>query len=164
MAYRAGAKLLYMDSVQYHPTGLPNTGILLTEGCRGEGGILVAGRWHERGVRIVYTVGSKALGVLEYLAHLTTGSTPFAAAWWWLDLDEARTEVEAVDPKGLPARWNGVRHASATRALGTRWIRERRTEVRVAPSVVARKAGNSSRHQSIQNPRRSRPGHASGLI
>ena len=101
----------------------------------GEGGILVAGRWHERGVRIVYTVGSKALGVLEYLAHLTPGSTPFAAAWWWLDLDESRTEVEAVDPSGLPARWNGVRHASATRALGTRWIRECRTAVLRVPSV-----------------------------
>jgi fumarate reductase flavoprotein subunit len=30
-----------MELVQYHPTGLPGTGILLTEGCRGEGGILV---------------------------------------------------------------------------------------------------------------------------
>jgi fumarate reductase flavoprotein subunit len=30
-----------MEFVQYHPTGLPGTGILLTEGCRGEGGILV---------------------------------------------------------------------------------------------------------------------------
>jgi fumarate reductase flavoprotein subunit len=29
-----------MEFVQYHPTGLPGTGILLTEGCRGEGGVL----------------------------------------------------------------------------------------------------------------------------
>jgi fumarate reductase flavoprotein subunit len=41
LAYRAGAPLKDMEFVQYHPTGLPNTGILLTEGCRGEGGILV---------------------------------------------------------------------------------------------------------------------------
>jgi len=41
MAYRAGVPLKDMEFVQYHPTGLPNTGILLTEGCRGEGGILV---------------------------------------------------------------------------------------------------------------------------
>jgi fumarate reductase flavoprotein subunit len=41
LAYRAGAPLKDMEFVQYHPTGLPNTGILLTEGCRGEGGILL---------------------------------------------------------------------------------------------------------------------------
>ncbi|MEO5374382.1 MAG: fumarate reductase (quinol) flavoprotein subunit [Alphaproteobacteria bacterium] len=40
MAYRAGVPLKDMEFVQYHPTGLPITGILLTEGCRGEGGIL----------------------------------------------------------------------------------------------------------------------------
>jgi len=41
MAYRAGVPLKDMEFVQYHPTGLPGTGILLTEGCRGEGGVLV---------------------------------------------------------------------------------------------------------------------------
>jgi len=41
LAYRAGAPLKDMEFVQYHPTGLPNNGILLTEGCRGEGGILL---------------------------------------------------------------------------------------------------------------------------
>ena len=40
MAYRAGVPLKDMEFVQYHPTGLPGTGILLTEGCRGEGGYL----------------------------------------------------------------------------------------------------------------------------
>jgi succinate dehydrogenase/fumarate reductase flavoprotein subunit len=42
MAYRAGAKLLYMDSVQYHPTGsiFPEqiAGFLITEKIRGAGG------------------------------------------------------------------------------------------------------------------------------
>ena len=46
MAYRAGVPLKDMEFVQYHPTGLPNTGTLLTEACRGEGGVLLnkAGR------------------------------------------------------------------------------------------------------------------------
>ncbi len=46
LAYRAGAPLKDMEFVQYHPTGLPNTGILLTEGCRGEGGVLVNKHGH----------------------------------------------------------------------------------------------------------------------
>ncbi len=41
LAYRAGVPLKDMEFVQYHPTGLPHTGILITEAARGEGGILV---------------------------------------------------------------------------------------------------------------------------
>src|SRR3970282_1256817 len=41
LAYRAGVPLKDMEFGQYHPTGLPGTGILITEAARGEGGILV---------------------------------------------------------------------------------------------------------------------------
>jgi fumarate reductase flavoprotein subunit len=41
LAYRAGAPLKDMEFVQYHPTGLPFTGILITEAARAEGGWLV---------------------------------------------------------------------------------------------------------------------------
>ncbi|MBR7628526.1 MAG: fumarate reductase (quinol) flavoprotein subunit [Aeromonas popoffii] len=41
LAYRHGVPLRDMEFVQYHPTGLPGTGILMTEGCRGEGGVLL---------------------------------------------------------------------------------------------------------------------------
>lgn len=41
MAYRHGVALRDMEFVQYHPTGLPGSGILITEASRGEGGIMV---------------------------------------------------------------------------------------------------------------------------
>ncbi|MDX3773161.1 fumarate reductase (quinol) flavoprotein subunit [Chromatiaceae bacterium AAb-1] len=41
LAYRKGVTLRDMEFVQYHPTGLPGTGILITEACRGEGAILL---------------------------------------------------------------------------------------------------------------------------
>src|SRR5689334_5163951 len=41
LAYRAGAPLKDMEFVQYHPTGLPFTGILITEASRAEGGYLL---------------------------------------------------------------------------------------------------------------------------
>ena len=41
MAYLAGVPLKDLEFVQYHPTGLPGTGILITEAARSEGGILV---------------------------------------------------------------------------------------------------------------------------
>jgi len=41
MAYRAGLALKDMEFVQFHPTGIMPSGILITEGARGEGGYLV---------------------------------------------------------------------------------------------------------------------------
>jgi fumarate reductase flavoprotein subunit len=41
LAYQAGAPLKDMEFVQYHPTGLPFTGILITEAARAEGGYLL---------------------------------------------------------------------------------------------------------------------------
>ncbi len=41
MAYRAGAPLMDMEMVQFHPTTLKRTGILISEGARGEGGYLI---------------------------------------------------------------------------------------------------------------------------
>ncbi len=41
LAYRAGVPLKDMEFVQYHPTGLPMTGILITEAARSEGGYLL---------------------------------------------------------------------------------------------------------------------------
>jgi len=41
LAYRAGIPLEDMEFLQFHPTGLVPSGILITEACRGEGGYLV---------------------------------------------------------------------------------------------------------------------------
>jgi len=43
-AYRAGANLKDMEFVQFHPTALLESSILITEGARGEGGILKNGQ------------------------------------------------------------------------------------------------------------------------
>ncbi len=41
IAYNAGVPLMDMEFVQFHPTGLYQHGILMTEACRGEGGYLL---------------------------------------------------------------------------------------------------------------------------
>src|SRR5690606_15076279 len=48
MALRAGVPLRDTEFLQFHPTGLPGSGILLTEAARGEGGVLLdaEGRRH----------------------------------------------------------------------------------------------------------------------
>ena len=41
LAYRAGAAIEDMEFVQFHPTGLIPSGVLITEGARGDGAILI---------------------------------------------------------------------------------------------------------------------------
>jgi fumarate reductase flavoprotein subunit len=60
LAYRAGVALKDMEFVQYHPTGLPGTGILITEATRGEGGYLRNSEGSRFLVDYDYGVGTKA--------------------------------------------------------------------------------------------------------
>ena len=53
MAYRAGVPLEDMEFIQFHPTTLPSTGVLISEGVRGEGGIL----YNEAGERFMFEYG-----------------------------------------------------------------------------------------------------------
>ncbi len=57
MAYAAGAPLQDMEFIQFHPTTLKETGILITEGARGEGGYL----YNVRGERFMQTYAPKAM-------------------------------------------------------------------------------------------------------
>ncbi|WP_128904992.1 FAD-binding protein [Halorubrum amylolyticum] len=53
MAYRAGVPMEDMEFIQFHPTTLPSTGVLISEGVRGEGGIL----YNEKGERFMFEHG-----------------------------------------------------------------------------------------------------------
>ncbi|MEP7136131.1 MAG: succinate dehydrogenase/fumarate reductase flavoprotein subunit [Chloroflexota bacterium] len=57
MAYRAGLPLKDMEFLQFHPTGLIPSGILMTEACRGEGGYLV----NSAGDRFMKTYAANAM-------------------------------------------------------------------------------------------------------
>jgi fumarate reductase flavoprotein subunit len=60
LAYREGVALKDMEFTQYHPTGLPGTGILITEATRGEGGHLKNSQGERFLVTRDYGVGTKA--------------------------------------------------------------------------------------------------------
>ncbi|MFD1589122.1 FAD-binding protein [Halorientalis brevis] len=53
MAYRAGVPVEDMEMIQFHPTTLPSTGVLISEGVRGEGGIL----YNDEGERLMFEYG-----------------------------------------------------------------------------------------------------------
>ena len=70
LAYRAGAALKDMEMVQFHPTGLPFTGILITEAVRGEGGYLT----NNQGERFLkrYVPNKMELGPRDIISRAMT--------------------------------------------------------------------------------------------
>ncbi len=101
LAYDAGADLIDMEFVQFHPTGMvwpPGVrGILVTEGVRGEGGILR----NSKGERFMY----------NYLPESTKNE--FAAtdeeAKTWVDAALEGKQTEARRPPELSTRDNVAR-------------------------------------------------------
>ncbi len=88
LAYRAGAPVSDMEFPQYHPTGLPGTGILITEAARGEGGYLI----NKNGDRFLadYVPSRMELGPRDIISRAII------------------TEFEAG--RGIPGRYGDVMH------------------------------------------------------
>lgn len=107
MAYRAGVPLRDMEFVQYHPTALPGSGVLLTEGARGEGGILV----NKDGYRYLQDYG---LGPETPLGHpenkfMELGPRDRVSQAYWHELQKGRTLETAHGPAvGLDLRHLGA--------------------------------------------------------
>ncbi|MBK7051223.1 MAG: fumarate reductase (quinol) flavoprotein subunit [Rhodoferax sp.] len=89
LAYRAGVPLKDMEFVQYHPTGLPNTGSLLTEACRGEGGVLV----NKNGRRYLqdYGMGPETPLGKPQLKTMELGPRDRVSQAYWHELQKGNT-------------------------------------------------------------------------
>lgn len=114
---------------------------------QGKGGLKASGRWHNRGIPIIYLSESPALAMLEVLVHFE------------LSLDELPTtyqllEVEYTQQKGLsrlhknvlPDDWQ--QDQEFTRAIGDEWLTSASALLMRVPSAVAPKSFNY-----ILNPR-----------
>ncbi|MCZ6785350.1 MAG: FAD-binding protein [Proteobacteria bacterium] len=107
LAYRAGVPLKDMEFVQYHPTGLPGTGILITEATRGEGGYLKNSEGERFLVERDYGVGTKAeLGPRDMISRAIIQEIEAGRAFKgpygeYLHLDLTHLGEELID-KRLP--------------------------------------------------------------
>ena len=102
LAYRAGVPLKDMEMVQFHPTCLPGTGILITEAARGEGGYLInkeGERYMER-----YLPGKMELGPRDILSRAMIQEMKAGRAFdgpygQYLGLDLRHLGEETIDSK-----------------------------------------------------------------
>jgi fumarate reductase flavoprotein subunit len=102
LAYRAGVPLKDMEFVQYHPTGLPGTGILITEASRGEGGYLL----NAKGERFLerYVPGKMELGPRDMLSRAIVQEVQAGRAFRgtygeYVHLDLTHLGVKVIDKK-----------------------------------------------------------------
>lgn len=109
IAFTAGVPLKDMEFIQFHPTGLYGSNILMTEGCRGEGGYLV----NNQGERFMARYAPKVmeLGPRDIVAR------------------SIQTEVNEGRGWSKPGISGGYVHLDL-RHLGAAKIKERLPEVR----------------------------------
>lgn len=120
---------------------------------QGKGGLKASGRWHNRGIPIIYLSESPALALLEVLVHFE------------LNIDELPTtyqllEVEYTQPKGLSRLHKSVltegwqHDLEFTRAIGDEWLTGASSVLLRVPSVVVPKSFNyllNPRHPESPN-------------
>jgi len=118
LAYRAGVPLKDMEFVQYHPTGMPGTGILLTEGCRGEGAVLL----NRHGYRYLqdYGMGPETPLGHPVLKTMELGPRDRLSQAFWHEQQKGNT---------VPTQWGDCVHLDM-RHLGEAKINERLPFVR----------------------------------
>jgi RES domain-containing protein len=112
---------------------------------QGTGGLYVAGRWHQKGTRILYTSSSVSLAKLEVLAN-SVGKIPRSLALITLEFpDDAPTKYVAADQ--LPDNWYHYPYPAQLSQLTEHWLTEAATWIMQVPS-----AQSPSEYNFLFNP------------
>lgn len=103
-----------------------------TQAFSGEGALLYAGRWHPRGIRVVYASSSAALACLETLVHMQTLTHP--AERWLFAIDVPDQFVDQL--RELPRGWDAEPASAASQRVGDDWIATQRSVALLVPSTI----------------------------
>jgi RES domain-containing protein len=99
----------------------------------GLGGLRASGRWHERGLPVVYLAETPAGALLEVCVHTAANDIP--PSYTLLEVSvPARTSTETVDVASLPRDW--AEKLEKTRAIGSEWLRSVRSALLRIPSAI----------------------------
>lgn len=107
VAYRHGVALRDMEFVQYHPTCMPGTGLLFTEACRGEGGLLT----NRDGYRCLQDYGLGPVQDAPRNKFMELGPRDRLSQAFWHEMQKGRT----LDGPYGPVVHLDLRHLGAAR-------------------------------------------------
>lgn len=99
----------------------------------GDGARLYGGRWHRKGVPLVYTASSQSLAMLEMLVQ----DEPLRARYVMIEarIPKAVT-IERIRIADLPSNWRDIAARETLQAIGTEWAKKRSRAVLAVPSAV----------------------------
>ena len=101
----------------------------------GGGGLRASGRWHTRGLRIVYCAPNPATALLEIMVHAEIDFEDLPVAYTYLEIDVPESASrEVLDPSTLGADWSA--RFEDTRTIGDEWLQSRRTALLLVPSPI----------------------------
>lgn len=99
----------------------------------GLGGLRAPGRWHDRGLPVVYLAETAAGALLEVCVHTAANDVPPSYTLLEVTVPTATT-VEAINVDSLPQDWS--EDLEATRAIGSEWLRSTRSALLRVPSIL----------------------------
>ena len=98
------------------------------------------GRWTSPDGAVVYTSGSQALALLEFLVHLPPDAPRHGYVAISRDVSDAY--IERLGRHLLPDDWRSTTPCSGTRAIGDAWLHSGRSLVLAVPSAILPAEGN----------------------
>lgn len=107
----------------------------IRDALTGEGARRDGGRWNTRGVPMVYCADSRALAVLEILAHVDPDTAPDDLVLLEIDIPET-VAVQSLIASSLPRDWRRSPAPEEIADLGDRWIRGGEAAVLSVPSAI----------------------------
>ncbi|MCE0524240.1 MAG: RES family NAD+ phosphorylase [Methylacidiphilales bacterium] len=111
------------------------------EAFSGKGGLFAAGRWNSLGNLAVCASESVSLAYLEVLAHLDTGNSSRDHLLFEIEIPDDLIEIRRAAP--LPDGWDLRPPGPASRAVGDRWLAEKRSVALLVPSVIVAQERNA---------------------
>ena len=117
---------------------------------KGLGGLRTPGRWHNRGIPIVYLSESPALAMLEVLVHFEMGPSEVPDTYQLLEIEfSGRKGISRLNLDTLPE--GGIEY---TRMVGDEWLQSFSGALLKVPSSVVPHSANyllNPRHELASN-------------
>lgn len=120
---------------------------------KGTGGIKTPGRWHNRGVPVVYLAESPSLALLEVLVNFSLDLDEIPLNYQLLEVEyPQRKSIKRLNVSGLHKGWDTDK--DFTRSVGDQWIAQGASALLRVPSVVVPASFNyllNPRHPESNN-------------
>jgi RES domain-containing protein len=93
------------------------------------------GRWNSRGLKIIYTAGSRSLACLENLVHRSGMGLNGLFSAMIIEIPDQLTITE-IGQNELPEGWTNPFSSKLTRSMGDLWYRGQETAILKIPSAI----------------------------